>query len=140
MRFLLLVCACLCASCQLADPPEKVLKAFQDKYPNAEKIAWNIDRNARHEADFTLDGTRFRADFDADGNWVETETSVKWDDLPDATKAAFKDEGKKKDIVEIELVVSHEKGRFYDIEYKTSGHKQDIMITPNGQVLGTDRH
>ncbi|MBI1226702.1 MAG: hypothetical protein GC192_15820 [Bacteroidetes bacterium] len=140
MRILSLVLAYLLTSCQLADPPKKVLKAFENKYPKAEKVSWNIDRNGRHEADFTLDGTKYRADFDADGTWVETETSVKWDDLPKATKSAFKDEDKKKDIVEIELVDSHEKGHFYDIEYKTSGHKQDIMITPDGQVLGTDTH
>ncbi len=140
MRILLLALTYLFASCQLAGPPEEVLKAFEEKYPNAEKVVWSIDRNARHEAGFMQDGTHFRADFEADGNWVETEISVKWDDLPEATKAAFKDEDKKKDIVEIEFVDSNKEGRFYDIEYKTDGHKQDIRITPDGKVLGTDRH
>lgn len=141
MRVLLLVLAYFFSSCQLsADPPEKVLIAFKAKYPNAEKVTWSVDRNTRHEAGFIQDGSHFRADFEADGTWVETETSVKWDEVPEAAKAAFNKEDKKKDIIEIELVDSKKEGRFYDIEYKTDGHKQDIRITPNGEVLGTDRH
>jgi hypothetical protein len=130
----------LLPSCQNGMPPEAVAKAFAEKYPNAEKATWTIDRNGRFEADFKLDGTKYRADFDGNGQWVETETSVKWKDLPEATQKAFENEDKKKDIVEIELVDSHEKGVFYDIEYKIGIGKQDIMITPEGSVLGTDRH
>lgn len=140
MRILLFLLTYTIMSCQLADPPAKVLKAFQEKYPHAQKVSWSVDRNTWHEAGFVQDGTHFRADFDAEGNWVETETSVKWEEMPAAAQAAFKDEDKKKDIVEIELVDNHKEGRFYDIEYHTDGHKQDIRITPDGKVLGTDRH
>lgn len=126
--------------CQLGDPPAAVLKAFAGKYPGAQEVTWNIDRNGWHEADFTLDGTKYRADFEANGNWVETETSVKWQDLPEAAQKAFKNEDKKKDIVEIEFVDNRKEGKFYDIEYKIGGGKQDIRITPAGTVLGTDQH
>lgn len=131
---------CFAMGCQAGFPPEKVLKAFNEKYPAATEVSWSIDRNGRFEGDFKLDGTKYRADFDGDGQWVETETSVKWKDLPEATQKAFENEDKKKDIVEIELVDSHEKGAFYDIEYKIGVGKQDILITPEGRVLGTDRH
>jgi len=130
----------LFTSCQLGGPPAEVLKAFADKYPGAQEVTWNIDRNGRNEADFTLAGTKYRADFEANGTWVETETNVKWHDLPEATQKAFKNEDKKKDIIEIEFVDNREEGKFYDIEYKISGGKQDIRITPAGTVLGTDRH
>ena len=130
----------LLSGCQVTEPPTKVLKAFREKFPDAKEVSWNIDRNARHEADFKFNGTHFRADFNPGGQWVETETNVKWGDLPEATKAAFENEDKKKDIIEIEFVDNHEKGKFYDIEYKIGVGKQDIMITPDGKVLGTDRY
>lgn len=130
----------LLPSCQLGTPPEKVLKAFAEKYPEAQEVKWSVDRNTRHEADFTLNGTKYRADFENNGEWVETETSVKWHDLPEVAQKAFKNEDKKKDIVEIEFVDSHKQGKFYDIEYKIGAGKQDIRITPEGTVLGTDRH
>ena len=136
----IMIFVCLVSSCQLGGQPEKVLEAFAQKYPDATKATWAIDRNGRHEADFKMGGTSYRADFDADGTWVETETSVKWKDLPEATKAAFQNEDKKKDIIEIEMVDSHEKGKFYDIEYKIGVGKQDIVITAEGKVLGMDRH
>ncbi len=139
MRILFLF-SYLFTSCNLAEPPAKAVETFRAKYPNAQEITWNIDRNGWHEADFTLNGQKFRADFEASGAWVETETKAKWGDLPDAVKKAFQGNDKKKDIVEIELVDSKSEGKFYDIEYRTSGHKQDIRITADGQVLGTDRH
>lgn len=139
MRMLTLIIPLL-LGCTLTDPPKKVLQAFHEKYPSAMKVAWSVDRNGRHEAGFVMDGTRYRADFDATGAWVETETSIKWGDLPEATQTAFQGEAEKKDIVEIELVDSQEKGKFYDIEYKTGSGKQDIVITSEGKILGTDRH
>jgi Putative beta-lactamase-inhibitor-like, PepSY-like len=142
MRYLIFFLAAyfFLTSCGLVQPPETAVKNFQAMYPNAEKTSWNIDRNGRYEVNYKLNGTSYRSDFEQDGHWVETETSVKWKDLPAATQMAFMEEDKKKDIIEIELVEHHEKGRFYDIEYKISDGKQDIMITPAGKVLGTDRH
>lgn len=131
---------CFLTSCQTGTPPEKVLKAFAEKYPTAQEVTWSIDRNARNEADFKLNGKKHRADFNPDGEWVETETSVKWNEVPPAVQKAFKNEDRKKDIVEIEFVDSHKEGKFYDIEYKIGAGKQDIRITPEGTVLGTDRH
>lgn len=139
MRILFLF-AYLMTSCSLTEPPAAVLKAFKAKYPNADKITWNIDRNGRHEADYTLDGTRYRSDFEADGTWVETEHSVKWKDLPAAVQQAFEGEDKKKDIIEIESVDNQKEGMFFDIEYKIGGGKQDIRIAADGRVLGTDNH
>jgi Putative beta-lactamase-inhibitor-like, PepSY-like len=139
MRIILLLFSQL-LSCQLSDPPAKVIQAFNQKYPNAKEVSWNADRNARHEAEFKLGGIHYRADFKTDGTWVETETTVKWKDLPAATKESFKKESNQKAIVEIELVDSHEKGKFYDIEYKISVGKQDILITPDGKILSTDNH
>jgi Putative beta-lactamase-inhibitor-like, PepSY-like len=139
MRIIILLFGLL-LSCQISEPPAKVLEAFQQKYPDAKEVTWNIDRNARHEADFKLDGVHYRADFNNDGTWVETETSVKWKDLPEATKASFLKESNQKAIVEIELVDSHLQGIFYDIEYKITIGKQDILIAADGKVLGTDNH
>ncbi len=139
MRIILMLFSQL-LSCHLSDPPVKVLNAFQQKYPNAKEVSWNADRNGRHEADFKVGGTHYRADFNQDGTWVETETSVKWKDLPEATKESFKKESNQKSIVEIELVDSSKNGKFYDIEYKISVGKQDILITPDGKVIGTDNH
>ncbi|MBK9018297.1 MAG: PepSY-like domain-containing protein [Saprospiraceae bacterium] len=141
MRILILFIAYLVfPSCQFAQPPAKVLHSFQKKYPAAKEVSWNIDRNERHEADFSLNGIHYRADFNSDGAWVETERSVDWKDLPEATKAAFLSEDTKKDVIEIELVEHHQQGEFYDIEYKTGNGKQDIRITAAGKVLGTDKH
>ncbi|MCC6723942.1 MAG: PepSY-like domain-containing protein [Saprospiraceae bacterium] len=139
MRIVFLL-AFLMASCNLAEPPAAAVEAFKAKYPQAEKISWNIDRNGRHEAEYTLGDTHYRSDFEADGTWVETEHSVKWKDLPPAVQQAFEEEDKKKNIIELEAVDSQKEGIFYDIEYKIGDGKQDIRIAADGRVLGTDTH
>ncbi len=126
--------------CALGQTPEKAAEEFRKKFPNATNVKWGIDRNNYHEANFELDGKKYRADFDSKGEWVETETSVKWDEVPLAVQEAFKEEDKKKDIVEIEFVDNKEKGKFYDIEFKKGSGKLDISIRPDGTVLGTDSH
>ncbi len=63
MRFLMIFFIPTFVSCMLAQTPDKVKKAFAEKYPNIATISWGTDRNAFHEAHFTLDGKKHRADF-----------------------------------------------------------------------------
>src|SRR5690606_38414188 len=128
MRTLIFIFFIGMMGCVLAQAPENVKKAFYEKYPNAEEVSWGMDRNALREAHFTLNGIKYRADFTLDGKWVETETNVDWEDLPEPVQNSFEEQDKKKDVIEIELVDHFEKGAFYDIEYKTGGGKMDISI------------
>lgn len=127
-------------SCVLAQTPDTVKKNFNKKYPNATEVSWRVDRNSLREAHFKINDLKYRADFTLSGKWIETERNVKWEDLPEAVKNAFKNEDKEKDIVEIELVDHYEKGSFYDIEYKAGSDKKDIEIRPDGSVIRTGGH
>ncbi len=113
--------------------PAAVLAAFAAKYPNETSPEWQRDRNDSYEAHFKQDGEKLRADFTATGTWIETERSVKWDDLPEAVQDAIKAEYKKDDIVELEYTDNAERGKFYDVELDPKGEKKfDIEYRADG--------
>ncbi len=126
------------ARCQSADSrkvPERVSKAFIEKYPGENKPEWRRDRNGNFESHFKKDGTKYRADFTPAGNWIETERSIKKDDLPHAVKKQLKKLYDGYKIVEIEKVDHPAKGLFYDVELKKDGEKMDVEFTDNGEII-----
>lgn len=137
MLRILFICLLLSTlSCEMVN--ENVKAAFNQKYPNAENVRWNIDKNLYLEAKFELDGKKLRADFKKSGDWVETEQNIKYKDLPKPIKDAIKVDYDKSKIVEIEKVDSAKKGLFYDVEFKKNGGKVDIEFNELGIIIGTE--
>lgn len=110
--------------------------AFAQQYPQAGSVEWNEDANGYFEASFEQAGEKFRADYTRDGQWVETESSLKYEKLPKAVQSALKRAGyDKKDITEIEQVDNAERGKFYDVEFKKKGKNHDVEIREDGQII-----
>lgn len=108
--------------------------ALWAKYPDIQNLSWNTDDHGNQEAEFEMDGEKYRADFDQQGQWIETENSIDYEDLPDAVKEAIS-EYDKDDIAEIEQVDNREKGQFYDVEFKQKGKNKDIEIRADGTIV-----
>jgi len=118
------------------ETPTAVLSNFSAKYPGAKKVKWGIDRNDSHEAHFQLRGVKYRADFNPDGSWIETEQSLDWDELPSAVQDAIKRDYDKDDIVELEFTDNAKKGEFYDVEIDPKGEKNfDVEYRVDGTKL-----
>lgn len=115
--------------------PDAVKEAFAKKYPGEKDPDWQLDKNGNFEAKFKKKGVQYRADFTPQGVWVETETNIKKDALPDAIKKVLKEKYDGFKIAEIEKVESSKKGTFYDVEFKVNGKKQDVEFNASGQIL-----
>jgi len=73
--------------------PETVVDALKQKYPAAELSGWKVSNDV-YVAKIRLDGKKYFATFDANGNWVNTVSKVSWSwDLPKNVNAAFKNSG-----------------------------------------------
>lgn len=112
--------------------PKEVEEAFKKQYPNATDVEWEVDSNGYWEAGFVDDDTDYRADFTTDAIWVETETSIEFEDLPDAVKVAIKEQYKDDEISEVEKVDSALRGQFFDVEFKRPGKNQDVEFLADG--------
>lgn len=139
MKYLAIFLCLFGVSCSAQDSgaiPEAVLEAFQQKYPKEKSPEWEVDANGYYEAHFKKDGEKYRADFSASGQWIETENSIKFDDLPDVVQDIIKDEFDKDEITEIEHVTHSSKGEFYDVEFKQKGKNRDIEFNAEGKIIG----
>ena len=128
----------LMTSCKGSTSPpkfDKAKKTMSALYPRAKKISWGVDAHGNHEAQFKLGVEKFRADFLPEGKWIETEQSIKWSDLPDEVQDKVKEDFDKDDISELEWVDHHEKGVFYDVEFKRKGKNYDVEYNANGKRL-----
>jgi hypothetical protein len=116
-------------------------KNFSKKYPGVSDVEWNVDDHGYHEAQFSMNEVKYRADFMADGRWVETENSIKYKELPKAVQQAVEDNYDKDEITEIEHVTSAAKGEFYDVEFKQKGKNHDVEFSTDGRVIReTNKH
>ena len=132
---------CLFVACEAANPdgplPQKIKDEWKRRYPDAEQIkSWEVDGNGYYEVRFKNDGDKLRADFTHYGQWIETEQSIDYKDLPKAVKAAIKEgEYDKKKIDEIEMTDHYRKGLFYDVEFEIEGKKIDVEYAEDGRRL-----
>lgn len=67
------------------------------------------------------DGIKYRADFNADGSWVETENSIDKEELPEVVKQIIEEKYADREITEVEHVMNAKEGEFYDVEFKQKG-------------------
>lgn len=138
MKNILIICVLLVFACGnnvKAQAPDAVKKTFQAKYPGENDPDWHKDDHGYYEANFKIDGVKYRADFNEDGTWVETETSIDKKDLPKAIKEVIKDKYGSEDITEIEKVESATKGTFYDVEFKQKGKNKDVEFRSDGSII-----
>ena len=138
IKFLILSCLFFTISCNsIAQEkvPDAVKETFKEKYPGENDPDWHTDKNGYYESNFKKKDKHYRADFDTSGKWIETERSIKKKELPKAIKEKIKQDFDDYKIVEIEEVDHHAKGRFYDVEFKIDGKKQDVEFTKNGKII-----
>ncbi len=137
-KLLILLAVIVIMSCNTsvkAQAPEAVKKTFKKMYPGENDPDWHKDDHGYYEANFKIDGIKYRADYNADGTWVETETSIDEDDLPKAIKKVIEDKFKDEKITEVEKVESATKGSFYDVEFKQKGKNKDVMFRADGTII-----
>lgn len=115
--------------------PQAVRLSFQKKYPGEDDPDWKLDDHGYWESHFKQDGEKYRADFNADGTWVETENDIKKKNLPEAIKKVIKEKYPDEEITEVEHVLNAEKGEFYDVEFKRKGKNMDVMFRKDGSII-----
>tara|TARA_R100000935_G_C2823514_1_gene161016 strand:- start:202 stop:645 length:444 start_codon:yes stop_codon:yes gene_type:complete len=115
--------------------PDAVKTSFQNKYPGENDPDWQEDEHGYWESNFKIDGEKYRADFDADGSWVETENSIKNEELSEAIKKVIAEKYKDDKITEVERVESAKKGVFYDVEFSQKGRNLDVEFREDGTII-----
>jgi hypothetical protein len=110
-------------------------KSFKEKYPDVEAPRWKSESDGGWEAQFSIKGIEYRADFDSEGNWLETEQDVSFSQLPNEVRSAIELKYDPNTIRDIEGVESPTHGFFFDVEFQVGAEKVDVMFDPTGKIL-----
>jgi hypothetical protein len=122
---------------QKKDVPQKVKTAFTQKFPDAQKVKWDMEEENEWEAEFKINGKEMTACYDNTGKWLETEFEVKIKDLP---AEVFKAINLKFEGFEIEEAESIEKPDFkgYEILLEIEETEVEILVTSDGKLTIKD--
>ena len=115
--------------------PAAVSSALKAKFPGASKIKWEMENEKEFEAAFTLNGNEASANFDKDGNWVETETEMEFAKTPAAVQKTVNNEFAGYKIKETSQIETPDKGTFYEVEIEKDKVLNAIKISADGEVM-----
>lgn len=69
-------------SLSAGDVPAAVLKEFENKFPGAEKVKWDQQKNGQCDVKFKWSDRKCTASFSESGEWLRTETILSYKELP----------------------------------------------------------
>ena len=124
-----------CQNSKQKKVPKAVEKSFAKQYPGENDPDWEIDAHGFWEAHFKKKGIHYRADYKPNGDWVETENSITYKELPKSIQIAINRDYSTYKIAEVEHVTNAEKGEFYDVEFKQKGKNKDVEYRADGSEL-----
>jgi hypothetical protein len=75
-------------SAQIRKIPADVTESFKSRYPHAERVSWKDDLRS-FEAQFILNNYEMKANFTSDGDWLQSDRKMKYDELPEAVKDGY---------------------------------------------------
>jgi ribosome-associated toxin RatA of RatAB toxin-antitoxin module len=121
------------ACAQKQTVPEKVSKAFEQKFPTAQKVKWDKENESEWEAEFKMDGELYSANFSTDGLWKETEHEIEESAIPAIVKQTLDSEFAGYEIEEAEISETAE-GIVYEFALENDDQEMEVAIAPNGIV------
>lgn len=126
----------LAACSQKKVVPQKILDAFSQKYPNAKEVEWGKEEASIWEAEFELTDKDMSANFNLNGDWLETETELTKKDLPSAVLATISNTYKGYKIKEIGFTETPELKAF-EVEVKKGGKLTEVILDGFGKIIKT---
>ncbi len=119
---------------QKNDIPTKVKTAFEQKFPNANKVSWDRENANEWEVEFKMDGKEYSANFDNYGNWKETEHEINTNDITIPVKTTLENDFSDYKIEEAEISETT-KGKVFEFQLKNDNLYIEVAILPNGKLL-----
>lgn len=129
-----LVCAYATSFAQ-GKTPTAVTTAFNQKFPNATKVKWDKENAHEYEASFEWKGEKLSANFSDTGEWLETESPITFNQLPEKVKTAFNDAHKGATIKAVAKIETSKGTTKFEVEFKQSVKTVELFYTTDGTEI-----
>lgn len=115
------------------DVPEKVLSAFNAKFPDAKKVEWEMENDSEWEAGFKWNGIEYSANFSIGGEWRKTEYEIKESEIPSNIRAILDQNFSDYEIEDPEIAETPT-GKSYELEIEVGEEEFEVTIDPQGNL------
>ena len=115
--------------------PEKILSAFNAKFPEATNVVWGSEGDEPYEAKFEMKGKKFSANFSSKGEWKETEVEITSFDLPTIVLNTFRSKHNAAEIRVIEKIATNKGLIIYEIQYTEGNKSKEIHYDELGNQV-----
>lgn len=119
--------------------PDGVMATFKEKFPTATKVNWEMENKTEFEAEFTFKEEEVSANFDSQGNLIETEVEMKIDQLSYAILTAIKKDFEYFKIEEASKIENPNDGKCFEAEVKKGKEVFYLRYTPDGKLIRKTR-
>lgn len=121
-------------SCKVS-APDVVQEKFSHDFPAAENVKWGKETKDEYEAEFYINKVEMSANYNASGEWLETETVTPYESLPAEVKAGFEKEYAADKAVEASLITNSRGETLYEIEVKKGFGTHDMLFDSHGTMV-----
>ena len=115
--------------------PAPVKEAFTKRFPAAKEVKWEKENDVSIEAEFKIGKTEYSAIFDQTGKWLETETEIKKNELPEVVLSAIAKEFSGLKIEEAEKSETPDQGMLYEVKLEKKEITYAVQFSSTGKVL-----
>jgi hypothetical protein len=116
------------------DIPAPVKTAFNNKFPGATDIKWEKENKKELEANFKMNNADVSANFNLDGTWVETETTIPSSELPAAVTNAVNTKYPGAVYERTEKIEKPGAKILYEVNITVNGKKKELELNPDGSM------
>jgi len=115
--------------------PALVTRAFISKFPASNQQSWSMEGKSTYEVVFFNGNKKQSATYKEDGTWLETETEIKFSQLPHAVSAAFNKQFGGFTIQETTEVETADKGTLYELVINQGKEGYEVQFSAKGDLL-----
>jgi len=117
-----------------SNPPEKVVQALNQKFPNIKNVHWGKESKSEWEAEFIYNGVKTSANFLTDGQWLETETKIPITELPAAVTQSIHANYKTSTLVGADKIETSMNETLYEAELKSGIKIKEVVFNSDGTI------
>ncbi len=115
--------------------PAAVISAFNNKFPGAKEIKWDQENSHEYEAEFTWKGVKHSANFNDEGQWLETESPLSFENLPVQIKDSFHKKYGEAKVKAVSIIETSGGVKKYEIEVKKTMKSQEYFFKEDGTEI-----
>jgi len=115
--------------------PGNVQASFDKMFPNARAVHWHKEHANEYEAEFIWNGYACSANFNASGQWLETETEIGLEQVPSTIVTAFIKLHKETSLRKVYVIKSMKGETHYEMEYRKGLFNKEVLFDEQGNLI-----